>query len=82
MRPSCNLPVFDRESGKGRSDLLVKPVRRSREAPVVGFKVTKDFDELNCYLILFRQFFHAHPVISLPGGLCVPDVLFNYIFFR
>lgn len=37
----------NRESGKGRSDLLVKPVRRSREAFVVEFKVTKDFDELD-----------------------------------
>lgn len=37
----------NREGGKGRSDLLVKPVRRSREAFVVEFKVTKDFDELD-----------------------------------
>ncbi len=37
----------NRESGKGRSDLLVKPVRRSREAFVIEFKVTKDFDELD-----------------------------------
>ena len=37
----------NREGGKGRSDLLVKPVRRSREAFVIEFKVTKDFDELD-----------------------------------
>lgn len=37
----------NRESGKGRSDLLVKPVRRSREAFVIEFKVTKDFEELH-----------------------------------
>ena len=37
----------NREGGKGLSDLLVKPVRRSREAFVIEFKVTKDFDELD-----------------------------------
>ncbi|MCI8968341.1 MAG: AAA family ATPase [Lachnospiraceae bacterium] len=37
----------NRESGKGRSDLLVKPIRRSREAFVIEFKVTKDFQELD-----------------------------------
>ncbi len=37
----------NREGGKGRSDLLVKPVRRSREAFVIEFKVTKDFEELD-----------------------------------
>lgn len=37
----------NRESGKGRSDLLVKPVRRSREAFVIEFKVTRDFEELD-----------------------------------
>ncbi len=37
----------NREGGKGRSDLLVKPIRRSREAFVIEFKVTKDFEELD-----------------------------------
>ncbi len=37
----------NREGGKGRSDLLVKPIRRSREAFVIEFKTTKDFDELD-----------------------------------
>ncbi|MDE7202538.1 MAG: PD-(D/E)XK nuclease domain-containing protein [Lachnospiraceae bacterium] len=30
----------NREGGKGRSDLLLKPVRRSREAFAIEFKVT------------------------------------------
>ena len=37
----------NREGGKGRSDLLLKPVRRSREAFVIEFEVTKDFDQLD-----------------------------------
>lgn len=37
----------NREGGKGRSDLLLKPVRRSREAFVIEFKVTKDIDEMD-----------------------------------
>ena len=37
----------NREGGKGRSDLLVKPIRRSREAFVIEFKTTKDFEELD-----------------------------------
>lgn len=36
----------NREGGKGRSDLFVKPVRRSREAFVVEFKVAKDIDDM------------------------------------
>lgn len=34
----------NREGGKGRSDLFVKPVRRSREAFVIEFKVADDID--------------------------------------
>lgn len=37
----------NREGGKGRSDLLLKPVRRSKEAFVIEFKVTKDIDEMD-----------------------------------
>jgi len=36
----------NREGGKGRSDLFVKPVRRSREAFVIEFKVAKDIDDM------------------------------------
>ncbi len=36
----------NREGGKGRSDLVVKPIRRSREAFVVEFKVAKDIDDM------------------------------------
>ena len=36
----------NREGGKGRSDLLLKPVRKSREAFVIEFKVAKDIDEM------------------------------------
>ncbi len=32
---------------KGRSDLLIKPIRRSREAFVVEFKVAKDIDDMD-----------------------------------
>lgn len=38
--------LSNREGGKGRSDLLIKPIRRSREAFVVEFKVAKDIDEM------------------------------------
>lgn len=34
-------------SGRGRSDLIIKPIRRSREAFVVEFKVAKNMDELD-----------------------------------
>jgi len=37
----------NREGGKGRSDLFVKPVRLSREAFVIEFKVAKDFGQLD-----------------------------------
>lgn len=37
----------NREGGKGRSGLFVKPVRRSREAFVIEFKVTKDIDDMD-----------------------------------
>ncbi|MCI8901029.1 MAG: AAA family ATPase [Lachnospiraceae bacterium] len=37
----------NREGGNGRSDLLLKPVRRSREAFVIEFKVAKDFGQLD-----------------------------------
>lgn len=37
----------NREGGRGRSDLVLWPVRRSREAFVIEFKVTKDFEELD-----------------------------------
>lgn len=36
----------NREGCKGRSDLFVKPVRRSREAFVVEFKVAKNIDDM------------------------------------
>ena len=36
----------NREGGKGRSDLFVKPVRRSREAFVIEFKAAKDVDDM------------------------------------
>ncbi len=36
----------NREGGKGRSDLFVRPVRRSREAFVIEFKVAKDIDDM------------------------------------
>ncbi|MDE6619147.1 MAG: ATP-binding protein [Lachnospiraceae bacterium] len=36
----------NREGGIGRSDLFVRPVRRSREAFVVEFKVAKDIDDM------------------------------------
>lgn len=36
----------NREGGRGRSDLFVKPVRRSREAFVIEFKTTRDFEKL------------------------------------
>lgn len=39
--------LSNREGGKGRSDLLIKPIRRSREAFVVEFKVAKDLDDMN-----------------------------------
>ena len=38
--------LSNRESGNGRSDLLLKPIRRSKEAFVIEFKVTKDIDEM------------------------------------
>lgn len=37
----------NREGGKGRSDLFVKPIRRSREAFVIEFKVAKDIDDMD-----------------------------------
>ncbi len=37
----------NREGGKGRSDLFVRPVRRSREAFVIEFKVAKDIDDMD-----------------------------------
>lgn len=39
--------LSNREGGRGRSDLLIKPIRRSREAFVVEFKVAKDIDEMD-----------------------------------
>lgn len=36
----------NREGGKGRSDLFVKPVRRSREAFVIEFKVARDIEDM------------------------------------
>lgn len=39
--------LSNREGGKGRSDLLLRPVRRSREAFIFEFKVAKDFDEMD-----------------------------------
>lgn len=39
--------LSNREGGKGRSDLLIKPIRRSREAFVVEFKVAKDIDDMD-----------------------------------
>lgn len=36
----------NRESGKGRSDLVVKPVSRRREAFIIEFKVAKRLAEL------------------------------------
>lgn len=36
----------NREGGKGRSDLFVKPIRRSREAFVLEFKVAKDIGDM------------------------------------
>lgn len=36
----------NRETGKGRCDLFVKPVSRRKEAFIVEFKVTKKFSEL------------------------------------
>ena len=36
----------NRESGKGRCDLFVKPVSRRKEAFIVEFKVTKKLSEL------------------------------------
>lgn len=38
--------LSNREGGKGRSDLLIKPIRRSREAFVAEFKVAKNIDEM------------------------------------
>lgn len=37
----------NRESGNGRSDLWLKPVKRSREAFIIEFKVTKDIDKMD-----------------------------------
>lgn len=37
----------NREGGRGRSDLFVKPIRRSREAFVIEFKVAKDIDDMD-----------------------------------
>lgn len=39
--------LSNRESGNGRSDLLLKPILRSKEAFVIEFKVTKDIDEMD-----------------------------------
>jgi len=39
--------LSNREGGKGRSDLQLKPIRKSREAFVIEFKVTKNIDEIN-----------------------------------
>lgn len=39
--------LSNRESGNGRSDLLLKPIRRSKEVFVIEFKVTKDIDEMD-----------------------------------
>lgn len=36
----------NRESGKGRSDLFVKPIRKSREAFIIEFKVAKRISEM------------------------------------
>ncbi len=36
----------NREGGRGRSDLFVRPVHRSREAFVIEFKVAKDIDDM------------------------------------
>ncbi len=39
--------LSNREGGKGRSDLQLKPIRKSREAFVIEFKVIKNIDEIN-----------------------------------
>lgn len=37
----------NREGGAGRSDLMLRPVRRSREAFVIEFKVTREIDRMD-----------------------------------
>lgn len=39
--------LSNREGGNGRSDLMLRPVRRSREAFIIEFKVTKDLGEMD-----------------------------------
>ena len=38
--------LSNREGGRGRSDLILRPVRRSREAFIIEFKVAENFDEM------------------------------------